>query len=91
MTSPRTRVGVVAERRAGERRVALVPDAVAKLTEAGLQVDVEAGAGESAFASDDDYRAAGADVVPGVLATSDVVLTVSPLTVERRRPCGPVP
>ena len=89
MTTARTRVGVVAERRAGERRVSLVPDAVHKLTEAGLHVDVQAGAGERAFASDDDYRAAGADVVPGVLATSDVVLTVSPLTVEQAQTLRP--
>jgi len=89
VTTARTRVGVVAERRAGERRVSLVPDAVHKLTEAGLHVDVEAGAGERAFASDDDYRAAGADVVPGVLATSDVVLTVSPLTVEQAQTLRP--
>ena len=79
------RVGVVAERRPGERRVALVPDAVAKLVDAGLDVAVETGAGRHAFATDDDYRAAGAQVVDDVLATSDVVLTVSPLTAEQAR------
>ena len=89
MTTPRTKVGVAAERRDGERRVALVPDAVAKLTAAGLEVAVESGAGLHAFATDDDYRAAGADVVPGVLATSDVVLTVSPLTVEQAQTLRP--
>ena len=73
----------MAERRAGERRVALVPDAVDKLVSAGLQVAVESGAGRHAFASDDAYRAAGADVADEVLADSDVVLTVSPLTVEQ--------
>jgi len=78
------RVGVVAERRAGERRVALVPTAVPPLVEAGLDVVVESGAGRHAYATDDDYREAGAQVVDGdVLATSDVVLTVSPLTVEQ--------
>jgi H+-translocating NAD(P) transhydrogenase subunit alpha len=78
------RVGVVAERRVGERRVALVPDTVPKLLAAGLQVVVEAGAGRHAFATDDDYRAAGAEVHEGeVLSTSDVVLTVSPLTMEQ--------
>src|SRR5215204_5167000 len=87
--APRTKVGVVAERRDGEHRVALVPDAVAKLTGAGLEVAVESGAGLHAFATDDDYRAAGADVVPGVLATSDVVLTVSPLTVEQAQTLRP--
>ena len=77
------RVGVVAERRPGERRVALVPDAVGKLTAEGLEVAVESGAGRYAFASDDAYRAAGAEVVDDVLPDSDVVLTVSPLTVEQ--------
>jgi NAD(P) transhydrogenase subunit alpha len=77
------RVGVVAERRAGERRVALVPDAVGKLVTAGLRVAVESGAGKHAFATDDAYRAAGAVVVDQVLTDSDVVLTVSPLTVEQ--------
>lgn len=78
------RVGVVVERRAGERRVSLVPDAVKPLVEAGLEIAVESGAGLSAYASDDAYRGAGAEVVDGdVLSTSDVVLTVSPLTVEQ--------
>ena len=78
------RVAVVAERRPGERRVALVPDAVPRLVEAGLEVVVESGAGRFAFATDDDYRAAGAEVVDGdVIADADVVLTVSPLTVEQ--------
>jgi proton-translocating NAD(P)+ transhydrogenase subunit alpha len=80
------RVGVPVETRAGERRVALVPDAVGKLVAEGLEVAVESGAGRYAFATDDDYRAAGAEVVTGdVLAGSDVVLTVSPLTVEQAR------
>ena len=78
------RVGVVAERRAGERRVALVPDAVRPLIEAGLEVAIESGAGLTAFASDDAYREAGAQVIDGdVLATSHVVLTVSPLTLDQ--------
>jgi NAD(P) transhydrogenase subunit alpha len=80
------RVGVVAETREGERRVALVPDAVPKLTAAGLDVVVQAGAGRYAFASDEAYRQAGAEVVDGdVLGSCDVVLTVSPLTVEQAR------
>ena len=74
---------MVAERRPGERRVALVPDAVAKLIAEGLEVAVESGAGRYAFATDDAYRAAGAEVVDDVLPDSDVVLTVSPLTVEQ--------
>ena len=77
------RVGVVRERRPGERRVALVPEVVPKLLEVGVDVDVETGAGRQAFVSDDDFVAAGATVVDDVLSTSDAVLTVSPLSAER--------
>ena len=83
------RVGVPAETQSGERRVALVPDAVPRLIAAGLEVAVESGAGLSAFASDEAYRDAGATVVPDVLGDSDVVLGVSPLIgeqVDRLRP-----
>ena len=84
------RVAVPTEIRPGERRVALVPDAVARLVKDGLDVAVESGAGRHAFASDDAYRDAGATVVDGdVLSSSDVVLTVSPLTVEQARTLRP--
>jgi H+-translocating NAD(P) transhydrogenase subunit alpha len=54
------RVGIPRETAAGERRVALVPDVVAKLSETGFEVVVEAGAGEAAAFTDDAFRAAGA-------------------------------
>jgi NAD(P) transhydrogenase subunit alpha len=80
------RVAVPVETRAGERRVALVPDAVPRLVEAGLDVVVQSGAGRHAFATDEAYREAGATVVDGdVLGESDVVLSVSPLTVDQAR------
>ena len=40
------KVAVVKENAPGERRVALVPEAVPRLTQAGLEVLVEQGAGE---------------------------------------------
>jgi NAD(P) transhydrogenase subunit alpha len=73
------RVAVPRERGEGERRVALVPDAVARLVNAGIAVTVEAGAGTAAAATDDQYRASGADVRDGldaVLGDADVVLHV---------------
>jgi NAD(P) transhydrogenase subunit alpha len=80
------RVAVPAETRPGERRVALVPDAVGKLVAEGLDVVVQSGAGRHAFATDEAYRAAGATVVDGdVLAGADVVLTVSPLSLAQVR------
>mgnify|MGYP002336208422 CR=1 FL=1 len=72
----------MAETRPGERRVAMVPDVVSRLTAAGLEVVVERGAGRHAFASDEQYAQAGATVADDVL-DCDVVLTVSPLTAEQ--------
>ena len=74
-------VAVPKEIREGEKRVALVPDIINKLTRLGLEVAIESGAGNSAQASDDAYRAAGAQVVSGdVLKNADVVLSVTALT-----------
>ncbi|TDC48093.1 NAD(P) transhydrogenase subunit alpha [Jiangella ureilytica] len=78
------KVVVAAETRDHERRVALVPDLVGRLTSAGLEVAVESGAGAGALHADAAYEAAGASVVTGdVLAGADVVLSVNPLPPER--------
>jgi H+-translocating NAD(P) transhydrogenase subunit alpha len=57
------RVAVPNEAGAGERRVALVPDSVGRLSARGFAVAVERGAGEAAGFGDDEYAAAGAEVV----------------------------
>ena len=49
------KVGVVAESGTGERRVALVPKAVASLVNSGVAVVVESGAGERALLPDELY------------------------------------
>ena len=54
------RVGVTRESTTGERRVALVPETVAKLVAAGFEVVVERGAGAPASFPDADYTEAGA-------------------------------
>jgi NAD(P) transhydrogenase subunit alpha len=70
-------VSVVKETAPGERRVALVPEAVAKLRTAGLEVLVESGAGDGAWFTDDSYAEAGASVVRRADAlAADVVLMV---------------
>ena len=75
------KVCVPKEIREGEKRVALVPDVINKLTKLGYEVAIESGAGIHAQAPDDLYRSAGASVVKGdVLAGADVVLSVQPLT-----------
>jgi NAD(P) transhydrogenase subunit alpha len=61
-----------------ERRVALTPDAVGKLTAAGLEVLAEAGAGEAAWFSDSGYAEAGAAVLSRdeLMAAADAIVTV---------------
>ena len=73
------KVAVVKESAPGERRVALVPETVQKLRQAGLAVLVETGAGDSAWFPDDTYTAAGATVTTtdDLYATADVILTVT--------------
>jgi len=71
------KVSVVKETAPGERRVALVPEAVVKLRTAGLEVLVESGAGDGAWFTDDSYAEAGASVVSRSDALAgDVVLMV---------------
>ena len=75
------RVCVPKEIKSGEKRVALVPDIITKLTKAGLEVVIESGAGIAAEYSDKQFTDAGAQIKSGeVLANSDVVLSVQPLT-----------
>jgi len=75
------RIGVPKEIREGEKRVALVPDIINKLTRLGYEVAIESGAGTHSQATDEDFKSAGASVVDGdVLKDADVILSVSPLT-----------
>lgn len=72
-------VGVPKESYPGERRVALVPLVVPNLTKAGMEVIVEAGAGESAGYPDAAYVDKGAKIVADratVFRSADVVLQV---------------
>jgi len=72
------KVGVARETAAGERRVALVPEALGKLQAAGLEILVESGAGAGALIPDEAYKEAGATIVSTVelYAQSDVILRV---------------
>ena len=79
------RVVVPSETRTGEKRVALLPDIISKLTRAGLSVAVQSQAGIHAGANDAAYTEAGATVfsssqLTSELGSADVVLSVQPLT-----------
>ncbi len=83
------KIAVPREREKGERRVALVPESVKKLVQAGAEVLVEAGAGEAAAFPDASYKEAGATVVGDfaqLLGAADLVLKVhAPLPLEDSR------
>src|ERR687897_1011606 len=56
-------VGVPRETASGERRVAMTPDTVKRLTASGVVVKVESGAGLASGHNDDAYVASGATIV----------------------------
>ncbi|HEX9044868.1 MAG TPA: Re/Si-specific NAD(P)(+) transhydrogenase subunit alpha [Candidatus Limnocylindrales bacterium] len=73
------KIGVAKETAPGERRVALVPEALGKLKAAGLEILVEAGAGDGSFVPDAAYTESGATVVSrdDMYGQADVVLRVA--------------
>ncbi len=79
------KIAVPRETLPGERRVALVPDAIARLTKLGLEVLVEEGAGAAAFYGDHAYVAHGARILPdpgALFAEADLVLKVQKPSIE---------
>ncbi|MGV0794034.1 Re/Si-specific NAD(P)(+) transhydrogenase subunit alpha [Mycolicibacterium sp. XJ1819] len=88
MANIKTTVGVVRESGADERRVALVPKAVATLAKTGLSVVVESGAGERALLPDALYEEAGATI--GDAWAAEVVVKVAPPSADEvaRLRCG---
>ena len=78
-------IGVPREIFPGEKRVATVPDVVAKLIKLGFAVSVESAAGDAANISDDAYRAAGATIIdgaPNLWAAADIIFKVRAPTAD---------
>lgn len=83
MVKPSTMIASVPKETApGERRVALVPELASKLTAAGLEVQVQFGAGVEAGFGDAEYQGKGARLASDVFANADVVLKVRPPTAD---------
>ncbi|MCB9070585.1 MAG: Re/Si-specific NAD(P)(+) transhydrogenase subunit alpha [Calditrichia bacterium] len=73
------KVGVLKETFPDERRVALVPAGVTILKKSGLDVEVEAGSGNAAGFTDDEYRDKGAEIIAdrnAILSNADILLQV---------------
>lgn len=76
-------IGILAEPE-NENRVAMLPGEVAVLKKLNVDIIVEQGAGDKAFATDDDYKSAGA-MVSGrkdVISKSSLLLSINPLLDE---------
>jgi alanine dehydrogenase len=77
--APRVNVGIPTEVKDHEHRVAATPEGVRELSSGGHRVYVQSRAGEGSAIADDDYRAAGADVVAdaaAVFEASDMIVKV---------------
>ena len=75
-------VGIPAEIKNNEYRVAITPAGVAELTRRGHDVIIQAGAGEGSTISDNDFKAAGAEIV----ATADQVWADAELLLKVKEP-----
>ncbi len=79
------KIGIPKETVAGETRVALIPPLVSALTKKGHEVLVEAGAGAGASFPDQEYTAAGAQVIVDTKAlytAADIIFKVQPPRAE---------
>ena len=73
------RLAVLKERAQSEPRCAATPETVRKIAALGPAVVVETGAGSGSSISDDEFRAAGAEIAPDAVAAlsgADIVLCV---------------
>jgi proton-translocating NAD(P)+ transhydrogenase subunit alpha len=75
-------LAVPKEALAGERRVALVPELVSKLTAVGLGVCIQFGAGMEAGCDDIAYEEKGARLSSDIWSQADVLLKVRPPTAD---------
>jgi H+-translocating NAD(P) transhydrogenase subunit alpha len=80
------RIGIPAETRPGETRVAATPETIKKLVAAKHHVIVQSGAGTTASVTDDAYSAAGAQIGTAADAFgSEMVLKVRAPTPDERK------
>jgi H+-translocating NAD(P) transhydrogenase subunit alpha len=85
------KIAVIKENSPGEQRVALIPDLVSRLVKQGLEIWIEAGAGEKSFWSDKAYATAGAQIgthTEDLWHQADVVVKVgvpTPVEISKMR------
>ncbi|MDY7014629.1 MAG: NAD(P)(+) transhydrogenase (Re/Si-specific) subunit alpha, partial [Cyanobacteriota bacterium] len=75
------RIAIAKETEVGERRVALIPDAISRLAKKGWEIWVESGAGEGSFFSNEAYESVGAKIIDDprqLWGEADLLLKVAP-------------
>jgi NAD(P) transhydrogenase subunit alpha len=84
------RIGVPKETAEGERRVALVPEVVKRLSDQEMEVLVQRGAGSGALIPDAGFEEAGAELVddPAQALSADVVVKVAAPNAEETAQLG---
>jgi H+-translocating NAD(P) transhydrogenase subunit alpha len=72
-------IAVLKEAKTGEKRVAMAPDVIPRMTNLGASITLESDAGLSAAFADDTYKGATfSDAVETLVADADIVLAVQP-------------
>lgn len=74
------KIGITKESKERENRVAMTPAVTEQLVKAGFEVEIEKGAGENSYFSDEAYTKAGGKINPNrneIFSASDVVLQVN--------------
>jgi NAD(P) transhydrogenase subunit alpha len=74
------RIAIVKETEKLEKRVSASPETVKKLISLGFSVDIEEGAGQNSFFSNEDYKNAGANILADtktIISAADIVLKVN--------------
>lgn len=82
-------IGVPKESYPGERRVALTPAVLPALTQSGIKILVEEGAGTAAGYADEDYKKSGALIIPSrreIFSAADIIVQV--LALNANPPAG---
>lgn len=86
-------IGIPKEIMHGERRVSATPETVGKMVQDGAVVLVEKSAGEGAFYHDDQYAAAGAQIIPDcadLYEKADVILKVKEPQFNAEKNCSEI-
>jgi len=86
------KVAVLKESVPGEKRVAIVPDSLKRLTKKGFEVTIQSGAGLASGFSDDDYQKLGAKVeedLNRLIEGADTIVKVQPPSLEEAALLGP--